>query len=220
MICLQHFSMNLYKMQQDIKISFIEYKNFFILTLWSFSTHNAGCSDRGQLQGLQLPSAPRLSTCFGWSEQGEENYLLWLLGMNGGQCWPHIKTADKNWLHWLCHGYGEDTGADSTGFIYNIYTHVEGNPGFHRSKKRKVQEKWRFSHTHTPRFYTPNHSCPKQQVGHRSREKCLAQSSSDERICVLALNGKHNSSVMGDRCVKPTVSSAQSERRGKERAKQ
>lgn len=100
--------------------------------------------------------------------------------------------------------------------LFTIYIHVEGNPGFHRSRKRKVQEKWRFSHTHTPRFYTANHSCPKQQVGHRSREKCLAQSSSDERICVLALNGKHNSSVMGDRCVKPTVSSAQSEWRGKE----
>lgn len=112
------------------------------------------------------------------------------------------------------------TQAQTVQVLFTIYIHVEGNPGFHRSRKRKVQEKWRFSHTHTPRFYTANHSCPKQQVGHRSREKCLAQSSSDERICVLALNGKHNSSVMGDRCVKPTLSSAQSEWRGKERAKQ
>lgn len=114
---------------------------------------------------------------------------------------------------------GKDTGADSTGFIYNIYT-CGGESGVPQVQEKESSGKGKvLSHSHSTILHSQSFM---SQAAGRSQvqEKCLAQSSRDERICVLALNGKHNSSVMGDRCVKPTVSSAQSERRGKERAKQ
>lgn len=138
------------------------------------------------------------------------------------ELWP-ILTTHKNCRQKLIMSWilGR-TQAQTVQVLFTIYIHVGGESGVPQVQEKESSGKVKvLSHSHsTSRFYTPNHSCPKQQVGHRSREKCLAQSSRDERICVLALNGKHNSSVMGDRCVKPTVSSAQAEWRGKERAKQ
>lgn len=60
--------------------------------------------------------------------------------MNGGQCWPHIKTADKNWLHWLCHGYwGGHRRRQYRFYLQYIYMWrgIRGSTGPGKGKFRK-----------------------------------------------------------------------------------